>query len=319
MTTTTTTTDHDEATVELTRPAGPPPQTPAGYAPGFYGQPGYGQPAPGYGAYPPPQWGAGFPPPPPRRGLGAVSRGAWIAVAAAVGLVVAMVAAVVVGAGIWGGGSPQAVPATADAEAAPELATAADLPAMLLRPEVIAQVVGQPGSEAMAVAKPVRFTPSGSGGTSDPACAAVALPAREVAYQGSGYTAIQSQMTVARPSRNEPQLWTYQQAVAVFPTTAAAEKFAAASAPRWNSCAGRSWSETYSDGSKAFWSASEIGTAEGLLMALTTQENGGGWGCWRGLKAHANAVMDFVVCGENLPATVLPAAAAAIARKGQPI
>ena len=41
--------------------------------------------------------------------------------------------------------------------------------------------------------------------------------------------------------------------------------------------------------------------------------------CWRGLKAHANAVMDFVVCGENLPATVLPAAAAAIARKGQPI
>lgn len=321
----TTTAHHDEATVELTRPAGPPPQTPAGYPAAPWGA------TPAY--RPGPQWTTGFPPPPPygpqtpfgapaprRRGPAGISRNTWIGVAAALALVVVMIVAIVAATTAVGGDATArryADTATTTAQAAP-VVTPAELSGMLLRPEMIAQLVGQPGSETMARGKPVRSRPYPSVGISDPACAPVSLPAQEIAYQGSGYTALQEQTTIAQAAGTRQKLWVFQESVATYPTATAAETFVTASAARWTACPG-SWREEYADGVTGFWSAAQMGTTDGLLSTLISQENGGGWGCWRGLKAHGNAVMDFAVCAENLPASVPAATAAVIANKGRPI
>lgn len=311
---TTTTTNHrdasDEATVELPRPTTP--QAVAlGYRPG-------------------PQWGTGFPPPPPysphapfaqpapRRGLTAISRNTRIGVAAAIALVVAMVVAVVLGAGAAGGTQARRY-APAAGDTAARLVTPAELAGMLLSPEAIAQLVGQPATAAVATPRPVHSTPNNTDVLSTPSCLPVAYPAEQVAYQGSGFTAMKVQMTVARPAKDQPQLWVFEQGAVTYPTAEAAEKFVAASADSWKTCQNQSWSQRYDTGATVFWTSGEVTAADGLLSVLTTQENGEGWGCRRGLKAHANAVMDFAVCGDNVPASVVPATAEAIAHSERPV
>lgn len=314
----TTTTEHppefsDEATVVL--PRRPLPQAPQGYT----------APVPGYG-YGFPQ-GGGVPPvgpfgsqapfgqPAPQRGP-KISRNGWIGIGGAVALVVAMIVAIVAGTSAVGGSSQAARGGSAEAA---QTVAPADLAGMLLAPEAIAEIVGQPGTAAMALPRPVHATPNDADVLSDPACLPVSYPAEKVAYQGSGFTAMQVQMTVARPARNEPQLWVFEQAVTSYPSAQAADAFVRASAESWKRCENASWSQRYNTGATVFWNSGTITGADGLLAVPITQENGAGWGCWRGLTAHANAVLDFAVCADNLPASVVPATAQAIAHHGRPV
>ena len=321
-----TTTDHrdvsGEQTVELSRPAGLPPRPPAGYPAAAWGA------APGYGPQLP--WGKGFPPPapfaprPPRQGL---SRNAWIAVAAAVVLIVAMVVVIVVGAGSGaGGGSPQAAPSTAPSTTNPGdpamVLGSADLPMMLLNTAEIAQLVGQPASAALAKPGRVRTLPCGDKLLSGQECLPLAYTAEQAAHQGSEFTAMRGQFTAVRVPNDDPHSWAFDQGVFAYPSADAAEQALRANTARWKACEGKSWGAREDSGAgprDVYWTGGQVENSDDLVIAPITQENGDGWGCWRGMTAVSNVVADFTVCGKDLPSSAISQAAAASTGKIRPI
>ena len=315
----------DGPTVQLPRPAVRPP-APAAYpaAPNHYpGQPGY--PAPGgWGGMPPagPFPPAGFPGAQPPRPSGLRNPAALALSAAAVVVIIALVIAVVATRGE--SGTPQRIPAkpgsTATAAPAPETVfTSAQLSGIALNVTEMASLVGQPGTETMADARPAR-TELYDDTISDQSCIGVAYPGEQTAYRGSGYRAVRTQFTVTRPSKGAPQLWILDQVAVAFPTTQAAADFVSNAAPRWQACGGKSWTQHVPalGGEPAVdysWTTGAVSDSDGLLTAQTSQENGDGWGCRRGLKAYGTLVVDLGVCAANLSDSVVPQAIDAITAK----
>lgn len=318
--TTTADTQHDnqnEDTAEVPRPSLP--QPPHGYAP--YGAPGYGQP---YGQQPQAPlsagFAAGFPTPAPRRGLASVSRNTWIAVAAAVTLIVAMVA--VMGTGTLGGSAQKATvggsttSSAGSAEHAGKLLTAADLPGILLSPSEIGLIVGKPVGEAQVGRIDSRLSTTAL--IAADTCASMAFIAHQSAFQGTGSTAIRQIGTGAKVGTPRQQEWVLHQAALSYPSRKAAADVVVTTTSKWKKCEGRPWgyAETVGAPRNVFWTGGQVHVSDdGVVGALNSLENGEGWGCWRGMSAVANVVNDFTVCGLNPAVEQLTVAADAIAKK----
>lgn len=317
----------EEATAVVTRPAFTPP------APAAQG------PVPGYGGYGAPQYGGpGVPPPPygphhvvpgafpaPKRGLARVPRAAWLAAAAALTLVVILVAVVVANSG---GGATSAsssarsyAPTTtesADGEPA-TLITSAQLPGMLLNPTEIADSVGQPDNIAGAKPSEVRSAPYLDELIAGRECLPLAYTAEQVTYQGTGFTAMRAQSTAVRTPNEDARSWVFHQGVIAYPSRDAAEKTLLTNIGKWKACENTTWGtrEKYEGGATrdVYWAAGAVQQIDTLVVAPITQENGDGWGCWRGITLTGNVVVDYTVCGQNLTPTAATQAAAAITGK----
>lgn len=307
-----------EATAEVPRPALPPqtPQAPYGYGP--YAAP---QPAawtPGYAPY-----GPQAPvPSAPQRGL---TRNGRIAVAGgAAALVAAMVGVVVIGAHAGGGSTetrryapPADTNATAEADPGAKVLAAADLPQLLLNPAEVAGAVGMPGSDRIAQPQKIRTQPYADKLASNQSCLPLAYAGEQDAYQGTGFSSMRGQFTMAKGG-DDPQNWFYDQTVFAYPTKDAAEKAMLKNVATFKACEGQSWSvsEPSDAGPRTiFWNAGTVQQRDALVIAPITQENAEGWGCWRGLTTDANVVIDFTVCALDKPATVPAALADTITKK----
>lgn len=316
----------EEDTVVVPRPQFP--QPPHGYAP--YGGPGYGQPHAGpYGQQPygplSAGFAAGFPAPAPNRGLAAVSRTTWIAVTAALTLIVAMVAVVVIATGSKGDtahtsrryADPSATTEAAPADPGKVLGSAALTP-LLLNPTEIGAIVGKPTAGARV--STLFNLPAKDTLVSGQECLPLAFTAESEVYQGSGFTGMRLQYTKAKEGAPVDRDWVFHQAAFAYPTVKAAEDFLVSNAAKWKLCENKSWgrAEATSDGGTRdyYWSAGTVDISDaGLVTAPITQENGEGWACWRGMSLVANVVNDFTVCGLNTASEQINAAADAIAKK----
>ena len=303
------------------------------------GYPGQQTPAPGHGPYPDPQfggWATGFPPPPfpmhaarPRRGLRALPRNTWIAIAAATVLVIVMVAVTVLTSALTSGGgdsaqtprryaSPTTTAAAQPADPA-KLVGSAKLPGVLLGADEAAALLGHAGGAADAKIGQIYTLPAADVLLAGNECLALAYPAEQTVYQGSGFTSMRLRYSRAKIGTPMEKDWVFNQAVFAYPSEQAAQNFLATSTDKWKACQGRSWGnrETYDTGTRdVYWSGGPVLVNEdGLLTAPITQENGDGWGCWRAMTAASNVVTEFSACGLRLPDSTATAAAAAITRK----
>jgi hypothetical protein len=330
-------TDTEQDTVVVPRPALLPPPAPHGHpappaATGFYPYPGM---PPAF------QASAGFAPSPfgpqapahaarpggPRRGLGAVTRTTWIALAATVALVAVMIAVIVVGSGS-GGNSAQTprryADSTTSASAAPAdpgtVLGSAALPTLLLDTGEIAGLVGK--SAAGATVSQLYTNPAVDTLTTGPECLSLAYPGEQATYQGSGFTGARLQYSRAKKGTPQAQDWVFNQAAFAYPTAAAAKNAVFAITQKWKVCEGKSWGarEVYDSGPRdVFWTGGTVQASDDVVGALIIQENGDGWGCMRGLSVVANVVNDVAVCGINPQDSLVAAAAAAIAKKAPTI
>lgn len=207
--------------------------------------------------------------------------------------------------------SPQPAPPT-------KTVGAAQLKRLLLSPKEIVAAIGQPGTAALADPKPVR-SKLYIDVISEADCIGMAFNGEKDAYQSSGYDAAQMQTTVARRDKSEPVEWLYDQAVFSFPSAQAAADFVRDSTGIWQRCQGKSWihQTTDADGEdyQVSWSAGQVGVEGGLMTVWLSQDDSDGWGCRRGLKAEANVVVDFAVCGADVPQAAVTGAAGAITEK----
>lgn len=322
----------EEPTTAVTAPQ--PGQAQQGYYPG-YGAPQQG---PGYGAPQAPGYGPGFPPSygpqhtatglpgGPKRGLAAVPRAAWLAAAGALALVVILVAVVVAGhsgSGSTASSSVRSYAPTTAASDKPEgdpgkLITSAQLPGMLLSPAEIAEAVGQPGNVEGAKASKVYTSAFVDTLTSGQECLPLAYAAEQVAFQGTGFTAMRSQNTQVRVPNDDARSWSLTQGVFAYPSRDAAEKALLTNIGTWKTCEGKSWSYQVDNGNGPatyFWTVGSVQQIDTLVIAPLTQENGDGWGCWRGITVTGNVVADFTACGKDFTPTVATNAAAAIVGK----
>jgi serine/threonine-protein kinase len=153
---------------------------------------------------------------------------------------------------------------------------------------------------------------------SDPDCA-VMYNATEAVYQGSGYTAVQSQSISGMPHPGgDDYLWRLPHAVVTYPDAKSAAAFVQTAQGKWNKCANRSYNaRLLSDpnGYDQFWTAGPVTAANGVLSTTMVQEGGAGWQCQHGLTAHNNVVLEFSACGTNLPASVVPSIVGAFTQK----
>lgn len=124
----------------------------------------------------------------------------------------------------------------------------------------------------------------------------------ERSYRGSGFTAARQQFLVGTdPDRK------LVQTVVSFADAAMAAQHVTATARRWNACAHRMVNLGAVGAEPDTWAVGDVGEADGILSASRTQEHGDGWMCRDGLAARNNIVIDIAVCGEDIPASVLPA------------
>ena len=130
------------------------------------------------------------------------------------------------------------------------------------------------------------------------------LPAKQVAYRGSGYSSSRQQfLTGADPERQ------INQAVVSFPSAAAATSYVEAAKAKWEQCANRTINmrSTASESDRdSFWMIGEVHFDNGILSSSRLREGAGDWTCHSGLAARNNVVIDFFVCGNALTPSVVP-------------
>ncbi|MGH3555021.1 MAG: sensor domain-containing protein, partial [Mycobacterium sp.] len=126
--------------------------------------------------------------------------------------------------------------------------------------------------------------------TSPPECNPLSGAAEDLAYAGSGWTAVRGQ------TLQEPQHFTHfvDQGVVLFPSAQAAAAFVSASTQSWPACANRSYTGNVYN---ARWSAGPVSTTNGTLSATSSMANG--WACQRALTARNNVVIDVTGCSFN--------------------
>jgi DNA-binding beta-propeller fold protein YncE len=130
----------------------------------------------------------------------------------------------------------------------------------------------------------------------DPECSAGMTVATDVAYRGSGFSAI-SRTRVHEPEDNPDHY--VEQAAASFPTAQDALAFVTTLAAKLNRCAGHSLTTT--SGSDTFRNifGPLVGTPPTVSLTRT-QEGTEGWRCQRALHAVLNLVLDVEACGLHL-------------------
>ncbi|OBF21200.1 sensor domain-containing protein [Mycobacterium sp. ACS4331] len=139
-------------------------------------------------------------------------------------------------------------------------------------------------------------------------------PGLELTYLDSGFTGSRQQFLKGTdPDRK------LVQTVVSFPDSSAAEAHVTAATAKWKACADRRINLAPVGGDPNHWNVADVvvrGTGDdAILTASRTEEGGAGWGCRDGMAARNNIVIDFAVCGEDVPESVLPAFVEAVTGK----
>ncbi|BBZ05233.1 sensor domain-containing protein [Mycolicibacterium chitae] len=250
-------------------------------------------------------------PPPPRP---AGRRTLWIALSASVALGAALIGTVVA---VTGNDSDAPTPAPSVTPAAADTADDPSIPgdeADEIAPVPVAALSGLLLNlpEAAAVAGSATMAGSPLSGERiyeamadepyvDGDCASLS-PGQLLAYRGSGFTASRQQFLAGETPQRK-----VVQTVVAFSDAAAAQNYVAAAAPKWRACENRTVNLGVVGGDPIFWAVAGVGESGGILAATKIEEGGGGWVCQDGLAARNNVVIDFAICGENVPESVVPA------------
>jgi hypothetical protein len=213
------------------------------------------------------------------------SRKKWlIAAAAGLAAVVAIVAAV-----LFFSGQPSPKPSAAPA--GPAGPAPIDLGSILVSSAGLTTILGVPNLERTTQSSQMVTSPNmPTKGT----CLGAFEPVQVAAYQGSGYTAVQS---LGFRSTDPPKR-IFEGAVE-FRTVESAHAFVRNSANSWNACAGQT--VTVIDGNRTTpWTFSELNGAPPRIMQRRTQVGAEGRVCQRVLNAVSRVVIDVVACGANI-------------------
>jgi serine/threonine-protein kinase len=208
---------------------------------------------------------------------------------------VAVAAGIVVVAAVLGGCSAAGLPVSS---AAPGATVAPDrLDSIFLTPEEVNPLMG---TDSMQISVPINPGPYTKNleTMADQDCRSTDSPALGPVYEGSGYTAISTEMMVGDQGRR------LTQAVAVFPSADLAQAFVANLAAKWKACAGRTikaqmiptiYGGIYSE--QTFTLGSYLGGADAIGLSRTTTD---GYQCQRALLSDLNVVVDVDACTSPL-------------------
>ncbi|OBA60929.1 serine/threonine protein kinase [Mycobacterium sp. 1100029.7] len=235
------------------------------------------------------------PPAPPKRRLGLIFG------------TLAVVVAVVAGTGVWlavrkPGTSQPATPVTSTTVAAPTTSlapttsatganvTPAQLDSLLVPVEQINTIVGTTGI-VVDHNKAEMTDPSQTGTVSDPGCLGALIGFQAPIYQNSGYTGTLAQLLTKPNSKPE---YVVVQGTVTFPSAAQAQSFVTAQAPQWQSCAGRTVTQT--SGPTTFeWTFGALsGNAPNIALQHTMANSP--VVCQHVISAVSNVVFDVNVC-----------------------
>jgi eukaryotic-like serine/threonine-protein kinase len=235
------------------------------------------------GFYRPPQF-----PPPPRRGP---------RLAAVIGAVLTVVAAVVAVAMLNTKSRPDTAAsssttstATATAPAGPLNSTA--LSGLLLSPERVAGMVGAAKLVQESFADSVI---DDSEKLLQKDCIGVMAPAQHLVYADTGWTGVRSQ--ALRNAGDGPRIYAVIQAVISFPNAEAAKKLLADQQSQWASCSGRTLTLTFpTPPTPQLWAAGTPADVDGAMTMTQTLKDGGGMQCQRALTVRNNVAIDVSAC-----------------------
>ncbi len=263
----------------------------------------------GYG--PPPGWA----PAPAPGGKG--RRTLWLSIAAAVVLVTVLVGTFVFA--NRGGDSQRTSSAadqptdttTAPAETATPVAPipVAALTGLLLSPPEAASVAGSATMVGNGDYGDKIYEAMSDEPIVDEACMSLS-PGLEGSYKGSGFTASRQQFLKGESADRK-----VVQTVVSFSDAASAQRYVTSTTAKWKACANRTINLGAVAADANYWGVGEITESDGLTTATRVEEGGGGWGCRNGLSARNNVVIDFTICGEDVPASVVPAFADKVSAK----
>lgn len=237
------------------------------------------------------------PPPPPAVARAGGSSRKWIiAAAVAAACVVAVVLAIVL-TKVVPGRNPAKTPAQPSTPV-PTL-TPGHVKSLLLSTDQIAKILG-----ASDVTPSQVFTTMSGSNTiiSDQDCLGTAYSAQEAVYDGSGWSAVSDQtFKQPRPDRPDENLFWGDQTAVTFPTDDKARAFVEKSTPKWESCAGKTVTISYTDSdSTSTWTFGDVTRKGDVISQLATQEGARGWACEHTLSAFSNAVFEAIVCGDPI-------------------
>ncbi len=167
---------------------------------------------------------------------------------------------------------------------------AAALEGLLLSAEQINAAIGTTG---MTLASTSTNMSDDSGSVSDKACLSQIIPSESPVYEGSGWSAMYSQL-LAEPVDKRAHFVVQQ--VVLFSSAHDAEAFFATSAQRWPACANRKFTVTLPGQAEQEFDVGSVSNTNGTLSA-TESPAGARWGiCQRALTVANNVAIDVMAC-----------------------
>lgn len=245
-------------------------------------------------------------PTPQRGGAAAMTSKRWIIVGAAVAVVAVAIGAVLLttSRGSAGSASQESSSAAAGAPAA------SDLSALLLTPQEMGSIIGDP---TLLADQGQEQRPRISIGTlSTPGCEGAFGALEGSAYEGAtGLGAVRGEPV--HSAGPDPRHRVYQ-AVARFTSAADASSFVQEQATRWQGCGGTDVTFT-SPQSTQSWSFSPLGGAPPKIWMSRRVADGGATGCHHTLEAVSDVVVDVDTCSADDPVGIAGRIANAIIDK----
>ncbi|CAJ1506909.1 sensor domain-containing protein [[Mycobacterium] burgundiense] len=124
-----------------------------------------------------------------------------------------------------------------------------------------------------------------------------------LAYRGSGFTASRQQFLTGDAPRRK-----LVQTVVSFADPAAAQRHVSATRAKWDGCANRTVNLAVVGATAGeYWAVQNVTEDAGILSTTTIEEAGDGWLCRNALAARNNIVLDFAICGTDVPESAVPA------------
>jgi hypothetical protein len=242
--------------------------------------------------------------PPPWQPAPHGNRDQWLVLGIVAALVVA---AALVGAGIYIATKKSNKPAASSSTTTPTTTTPAGPPVaeaalegLLLSPDQINTAMGATGMTVSVPPNPTVMWDE-SAFLPDKACVPLWGPAERLAYAGSGSGAVHGQM-LGEPTHNVLPSHNVLQYVVLFSSAHDADAFFTASAQRWPACSNRQYTHTFGGG--AVWTVGPVSNTNGILSATETADVTTNVGnvsptCQRALTVANNVAIDVAACTTN--------------------
>jgi hypothetical protein len=197
--------------------------------------------------------------------------------------------------------------AVKDTTSPPPLVRISELVDLLVPPPELQEMLNAPDLAVLVSGDTISTATPDDGGVSlIPECVPANYPARDIAYDGSGYTGIWGQRLGDRPKEH-----VVLQVAALFPTAEAAQGFFAAARDTFERCAGKRLPTAFTEGVEVF-KLGEPAVTGTTVTAVNTQVEVGGWKCSRAVGVRSNVVADVSACqydatdqGERVMAGIL--------------